>query len=130
MSRTGASRAVLSLAELGLIQPLVSRQVLDEVERNLRLKLPAALPMLAELLDYVSLEIGDDPPPEAFARWLGIIEEKDAPILEAAVALKADYLLTLNTKHFTPTVAVAAGLKIQTPAAFIDHIRQVLGQHL
>ncbi|MBE2225274.1 MAG: PIN domain-containing protein, partial [Anaerolineae bacterium] len=34
-SRTGASRVVLALAEFGMIQLIVSRQVLDETERNI-----------------------------------------------------------------------------------------------
>jgi len=45
-SRTGASRGVLNLAEMGLIQLIISRQVLDESERNLRDKLPKGLRIL------------------------------------------------------------------------------------
>jgi predicted nucleic acid-binding protein len=39
-SRSGASNAVLQLAEVGLFHLAVCRQVLDEAERNLRKKLP------------------------------------------------------------------------------------------
>ena len=63
-SRSGASRAVLVMAEIGLFKLLVSRQVLDECERNLRQKLPAALPIFAELLTAIAPEILPDPPPE------------------------------------------------------------------
>jgi predicted nucleic acid-binding protein len=129
-SRSGASRAVLGLAEIGLIQLFVTRQVIDETERNIRQKLPKALPTFTELLVHLNLTILDDPSPESFRRWFQIIEEKDAPILEAAVQMAADYLLSLNTKDFTPDVAITTGLTIQTPATFVHHIRNILNQNL
>jgi predicted nucleic acid-binding protein len=129
-SRSGASRAVLGLAEIGLIQLFVTRQVIDETERNIRQKLPKALPTFTELLVHLNLTILDDPSPESFRRWFQIIEEKDAPILEAAVQMAADYLLSLNTKNFTPDVAITTGLTIQTPATFVHHIRNILNQNL
>lgn len=52
-SRTGASHAVLLLAEMGMIKLIVSRPVLDEADRNLRQKLPDGLPVLAEWLTYI-----------------------------------------------------------------------------
>lgn len=129
-SRTGASRAVLALGEIGLIQLYTNRQVINESERNIRHKLPQALPIFTEFLIYLNLQILDDPVPESFSRWLSVIEEKDAPILEAAVQLPAEYLLTLNTKDFTPNVADATGLTIQTPATFIQNIRNILNRNL
>lgn len=127
-SRKGASRVVLGLAEYGMIQLIVTRQVLEETERNVRLKLPKMLPILSELLLYVNLQILPDPEPHQFERWLPIIEAKDAPILEAAVQAAPDYFLTLNSKDFTPAVAKATGLVIQSPGEFVQHIRQILSQ--
>jgi predicted nucleic acid-binding protein len=89
-SRSGASRAVLGLAEIGLIQLFVTRQVIDETERNIRQKLPKALPTFTELLVHLNLTILDDPSPESLRRWFQNLEEKDAPSLEAAVQLAAD----------------------------------------
>ena len=129
-SRTGASRAILGLAEIGLIQLIVTRQVVDETERNIRLKLPQALPVFAELLMHLNLQILDDPQQTEFSRWFAVIEEKDAPILEAAVQVSPNYFLTLNTKDFTPAVGAATGLTIQTPADFIQNVREILNRHL
>jgi predicted nucleic acid-binding protein len=125
-SRSGASRAVLTMAEIGLFKLVVSRQVLDECERNLRKKLPAALPLFAELLTLVNLEIVPNPPEDETARWQSIIEAKDAPILAAAVLAIPDRLLTLNTKDFTSTVADQTGLIIQTPGEFVQEIRAII----
>lgn len=125
-SRTGASRAVLTMAEIGLFKLIVSRQVLDECERNLRKKLPAALPIFAELLATINLEILPDPSLEEAARWETIIETKDAPILAAAVLAAPDRLLTLNIKDFTLEVAAHSGLIIQTPGDFVEEIRAII----
>lgn len=130
VSRTGASRVVIALAEYGLIQLVVTRQVLDEAERNIRIKLPRILPFFAEMLSYLDLNILDDPERDAFERWLPVIEEKDAPILEAAVSASVSYFLTLNTKHFTADVAAASGLTLQTPGEFVQQIRHILSQSL
>lgn len=127
-SRKGASRVILGMAEYGMIQLIVTRQVLDETERNVRLKLPKILPVLTELLLHINLQILPDPEPDQFARWLTIIEEKDAPILEAAVQAAPDYFLTLNSKDLTPEVALATGLVIQSPGEFVQHLRQILSQ--
>ena len=125
-SRSGRCRAVIMMAEAGLFRMVVSRQVLDEAERNVRRKLPHGLPVLADILGHVQLEIVDDPSLQSFARWLDCIEDKDAPIVEAAVAANVDYLLTLNSRDFTPAVADRSGLKIWTPAQFVERLREIV----
>ena len=129
-SRTGASRAVLTMAEMGLFKLIISRQILDECDRNLRKKLPAALPILAELLAVIGPEIVPDPPPEESLRWSAIIDPKDAPILAVAVQASPDRLLTLNTKDFTAEVAAKSRLTIQTPGDFVKIIRKILTKGL
>ena len=129
-SETGASRVVLAQAEYGMIQLVVTRQILLETERNIRLKLPAVLPRLSELLLHLNLHILDDPEPAQYARWLSIIEAKDAPILEAAVQCEPDFFLTLNSKDFTTAVAQSTGLIILSPSEFVQHIRFMFSEHL
>lgn len=125
-SPSGASRAVLTMAEIGLFRLVVCRQVLDESERNLRKKLPAALPLFAQMLAVIELEILPDPPEPAIRTWAAVIDTDDAPILAAAVLAKVDRLLTLNSKHFTPPVAEASRLIIQTPGDFVQNLRAVI----
>ncbi|VAW41080.1 hypothetical protein MNBD_CHLOROFLEXI01-2337 [hydrothermal vent metagenome] len=84
--RTGASNAVLLMAEIGLYRLLVSRLVLDEAERNLRKKLPHALPNFAQQMAQIQLEIVPPLPIEEVKQWEAIIEAKDAPILATAVS--------------------------------------------
>ncbi len=129
-SRTGASRAVLTMAEIGLFQLVVSEQVLEECQRNLSKKLPAALPIFTQLLAAINPEIQPNPPLAESIGWTGVIEAKDAPILAAAVLAKVDRLLSLNTKDFTPEVAAQSGLNIQTPAEFVRKIREIVERGL
>lgn len=126
MSRRGASRALLTLAEAGMFRLVVSRQVIDEVERNLRDKLPEVLPIAAEMLNHAAVDIVQNPLPETFVRWIGHIEEKDAPILEAALQAEVDYLVTLNSRDFTPQVASLTGLRIVSPAELTEAIRSAI----
>lgn len=97
---------------------------------NLSNKLPAALPVFTELLTQMNLEILPDPPLSESERWNTIIEAKDAPILAAAISAKVDRLLSLNTKDFTPEVGIKSGLTIQTPAQFIQEIRELVAEGL
>jgi predicted nucleic acid-binding protein len=129
-SRSGASNAVLQLAEVGLFRLVASRQVLDEAERNVRKKLPHALPNLVALLAQLPFEIVADPADADCLRWVDVIELKDTPILAAAVLARVDRTVTLNTKDFTPEVAQASGLSIQTPSALIQDLRRLVDEHL
>ena len=129
-SRSGASHAVLVLAEIGLFQLATCRQVLDEAERNLRKKLPRALPNFALQMSLLPLHIVPVPSPDEVRRWAVIIEPKDAPILAAAVSARPDRLLTLNIRDFTPQVAAATGLIIQTSGEFIQEIRSMISAGL
>jgi len=58
----GASLTVLRMAEITLIQALTSEQVVVEVERNLTVKFPAALPAF-RLIVQRSLRVVPDPAP-------------------------------------------------------------------
>lgn len=129
-SQSGVSNAVLKMAEIGLFQLVVCIQVLDEAERNLRKKLPRALPNFAAQLARLRLEILPDPTIEQIKPWLAIIEAQDAPILCAAAGCSVDRFIILNTKDFTSDVAEQSGLTIQTPAEFVEDVRRLVSNNL
>ena len=99
---------------------VISQQVLEELVRTIKEKLPAALPALRQLLGNVSLEIVKDPDYEVVAEWAEIIHHEDAAILAAAVAAQPDYLVT-GDKHFfeDPAIIEKSGLCIVTPDRFL-----------
>ncbi len=125
-SLTGASNAIIRLAEIGMIRIHIIPYVADEIERNLKKRLRRGLPAFTRLLSNSNFVINDDPSPQQSQIWENVIEENDAPIIAAAVAINADYLLSLNTKDFTSTVSEACGILIMTPSQFIQLSRHVL----
>jgi hypothetical protein len=57
-----------------------------------------------------------------------IRHEADVPVLLSAIASRPDWLLTHNTKHFTPAVALRTGLRFATPIEFFRELsRSVSG---
>lgn len=124
-SPSGASRAILTLADAELITLVVSEQVLTESERDLREKLPWALAYYQRVISMAVLEIEPDPSLEEIETARRIIHPKDAPILAAAMAAQVDYLVTLDREHFLddPEVARQAGLRIGLPGHFLAWFR-------
>jgi hypothetical protein len=119
------------LAELGLLHPVVCLQIFDEVERNLQVKAPAALPHFQRLRTALNWEVVDDPTPEQVQACMDVIAAKDAPILAAAIAAQPQRLVTLDTHHFDrPEVRQRVAFPIQTPGELLVDIRQALVQGL
>lgn len=129
-SPRGASNVILALAEAGLLTLVVSEQVLVEAERNLREKLPKAIPEYERLLSTCPLERIADPSTADVAKAKGIIHPKDLSILVAAKNAQVDYVVTLNRKHFLddPEVAHRSGLRIGAPEDFLAWLREQLEQ--
>ena len=120
-SAGGAPGIILERFIEGRLMVVVSQQVLDEVIRTIKEKLPEALPALRKLLVNAPPEIWKDPIPEEVKRWSGLLDVGDAVVLAAAVAAQPDYFVT-GDRHFTenPNIAEKADLQIVTPAQFIE----------
>ena len=129
-SLTGASHSIVSLAEMGLLNVHITPYVTMEVERNLHRRLPKGVPLLNQFLEKGTLILNNNPALEACKVWSHVIEEKDTPIVAAAVAINANYLLSFNTKDFTQQVAEACNINILTPGQFIQLSRKVLSAGL
>lgn len=130
-STIGASRAVIVLAELGLLRLVVCPQIFDEVERNLQAKAPAALPYVQRLRTALNWEVVADPTPEQVRDCMAVIAAKDAPILAAAIGAHPQRLVTLDKHHFDRSeVRQRAAFPIQTPGELLTEIRQALVQSL
>jgi predicted nucleic acid-binding protein len=126
VSEKGAWRALLLLAESGLIAVTISEQVLTETERAIARKAPKALGDLRQAILASKARIVRDPSPEDVGAHLNLISHvADVPIVLAAMQAKVDYLVTLNRKHFMddPDVALQAGLRIGTPGDALSWVR-------
>ncbi len=124
-SQGGPPGEILNLYVRGEITVVISRQVLEELVVTIREKLPRAIPVLERLLTGVPPEVVGNPPLAELARARGVINPADAPILAAAMVARPDVFVTGNTRHFldNPEVARVSGLRIMTPAQFMDYLR-------
>ena len=129
-SHKGASRGLLTLAEIGIIRVIVSPFAVNETERNLRWKLPDALPYFRKIQEAINWESVADPAQADVHVWASLVPLKDAPIIAAAVIAKPHRLVTLDVKHLIePTeVAERSGLAIRTPAQVLTEIRQYIAE--
>jgi predicted nucleic acid-binding protein len=136
VSSWGLDKATLSLCAAGVCKLVLAEAVRDEVEENLLLhagRLPslAAEQLIANYRRLIKLtkpQLVPYPPAEDVRLHLHLIRHAaDVPILLSAMASKPDWLLTHNTKHFTPAVAHRTGLRIATPAGFFRTLATLLG---
>ncbi len=128
-SSKGAAREVLRLAEIGLIEAVVSRQVVVEADRNISAKLPECLDDVRSYVGTLAPVLIEDPPARAVKRFSSLIDPGDAPILAAASAAKADYLVTWDIKHFlTEKTRSLANPKVMTPGEFLYEFRTLLNE--
>ncbi|MDE3034557.1 MAG: PIN domain-containing protein [Nitrospirota bacterium] len=126
-SQTGAAREVLRLAEARLIEPVLSRQVLTEADRNIAVKLPTILDEYHGLLEHLAPMIVEDPSREAVQEAARVIHRNDAPILAAAKQANVDFLVTWNTRDFLAAkVRTWASFPVMTPGEFLRTFREAL----
>lgn len=124
LSQTGASCALLDLAEAEEVIAVVSRQVLVEADRVFSAKFPHLLERYRKFIKNLAPLLAEDPKPADVAQAAKVIDEEDAPILAAAKQEKPDFLVTLNTRHFTPPkVRAFLPCPIATPSEFITAFR-------
>ncbi len=123
-SSAGAPGVILERFIEGKLSVVISQQVLDEVVRTIKEKLPEALPALRRLLMSAPPEITKDPAPEEVTRWAETVHIEDARILAAAIAAQPDYMVT-GDRHFLedPGIAQKSGLHILTPAQLLQRIQ-------
>lgn len=131
----GLDKAVLSLCAAKIARLVLAEAVRDEVEENLLIHaqhLPAlAADKLIEnyhrLLELTGAEIVPYPDLTAVRRSRNLIRhEPDVPVLLSAITAQPDWLLSHNTKHFTPAVAQRTGLRIATPIQFFRTLSTLL----
>jgi len=122
-SSQGASHLVVKLAELKLLDGVISEAVREEAERNLWKKLPHALPAYRALVRAAGLREVPLPQPTELKPYRGQAEEKDLVHLVAAQLAGCTVLVTHNTKHYRPT---PGSIEVLTPGELLRRIRAQL----
>jgi predicted nucleic acid-binding protein len=120
-SPAGASHALLQIAELRLITGWTTPQVLDEVRRNLRQKLPQVLPIF-EVLWPRCLQMSSDPDHTDLDQVAEYAHVKDRHVVAAALQIPTHWLVTFNGRHFYSP----PGLVVLRPHDAIQRLRAVI----
>jgi predicted nucleic acid-binding protein len=132
-SDKGPPRMILDLLTLNL--PILSgatgRYNVMEVERNLKKKMPEALPLYHKYLPKLGLEVVELPSRETVTKMAGAIADKDIPVLASAIACHADYLITGDKRDFGPLKNVKKySLTIVSPSEFIETVFPDIIRHI
>lgn len=123
-SDNSASLVILRMAEITLIDALISQQALAEAERNLQAKLPRALPAF-KLLVQRCLRVVPDPSHDEISAHDGIAHAKDLPILVCALRENCRWLVTFNINDYGPGHPDVTVLK---PGDFVHEVRYQLAR--
>jgi predicted nucleic acid-binding protein len=127
VSVKGAAREILRLAELKMIDIVVSKQVIVEADRNIESKLNELLIEYREYIKVLSPELINDPSSKEVKNYASLINSNDAPILAAADLSGADYLVTWDKKHFfSHNVKDNVRVKVVTPGEFLRDFNKYL----
>lgn len=119
-SARGAPGVIMEHFVRGDITIVISQQVLEEVVRTIKEKLPAALPAFKRLLVSALPEVVADPEPTDIERWRKWLKPGDATVLAAAISAQPDYFVT-GDMHFLAIRerVTETGLKVVTPVQFL-----------
>lgn len=121
-SAAGGSRLILKLGEAGLIELVISSQVLTEIEGVIKRKAPNLLGNLVLLVDRSNIKIISDSPKSYESELSTIINNNgDRIIISTALSVKPDYFITLDKRDFIENrkLQKAVDFPIVTPGDFI-----------
>ncbi len=104
ISAFGSARDLVNLALDGQVELFISSLVLTESQRNIARKAPRALPIF-QLIRHPLERHVIDPAPGLITVVAQTITAKDAPIIAAALAARAEYLATYDRKHLLSQAA-------------------------
>lgn len=97
----------------------ISEQVLIEVIKNIKLKLPVVLTKINDFFSTYPLKVIKDPSEREVKSIVGLADLKDLPILASAVSVECDWLLTGNVKDFKVSeIKDKFGLGVINPSDF------------
>jgi predicted nucleic acid-binding protein len=121
----GRARALFRLAAAGRCQLITSEHTILEAHRNLVLKSPQGAEALDALLESVERVVEAGPRTVESAAGHGL-QDSDAPILAAAIAAGADFLVTGDRTHFGHLFgSEVGGVRIASPAEALEAILAV-----
>jgi predicted nucleic acid-binding protein len=125
LSSTGGARKLFLLGEAGLLDLLVGRHVLREADEVVRRKVPASLPLLAQLLELGGVGTVLSPTQKQIESAQSVIAYRpDAYVLAEAIRSEADWFVTHDKEHFLKArVSIKLSFEIGTPGDLLQKLK-------
>lgn len=103
----------------------ISELVLEEVIRNIQLKIPNTLSLFINYLKESRVVVLKNPSSKLLTQYKKLAKFEDLPIIISAFESKCDYFITGNIKDFNLTLINKINkIKILTPAEFLKQIHK------
>jgi PIN domain len=115
---------LLRLAERGLYRPAWSAEILDEVVGSLTERYPDRAERFQrrrERMEAAFAEAMAERPVGFLAAVPDEVDAGDRHVVAAALAARADVIVTNNIRHFAPKPLAESGLLVQTADEFLIH---------
>lgn len=101
----------------------ISELVLEEVIKNIQLKIPNTLSFFVNYLKENKIIVLKNPSPKSLTQYKKLAKFEDLPIIISTVESKCNYFITGNIKDFNLTLINKINkIKIFTPAEFLKQI--------
>lgn len=133
LSEKGAPRVLLDILclDLPLVKGVTGEYNIQEIERNIKKRLPAILYIYQSYFPKLRLEIIPIPSIDTVKPYIGMIAAKDALVLASAVTSSADYLVTGDKKDFDKLKDSAAiPVKVVSPSELVHLIGHMFSSDL
>jgi len=99
---------------------VICELVLEEILKNIKEKIPEALPLVIEYLKIIKPTVVKNPKKEVVLKYKNLASLKDIPILISAFEYQCQYFITGNIKDFkVKLIEKELNLKIIKPAEFL-----------
>jgi predicted nucleic acid-binding protein len=112
----GVPSRVLRASKSGIYTPVVSQEVVGELVRNIRRRVPDLLQRMAVVLAELPLEVIANPPDAQLEPWLSGGAVEDAHVMAAATLSGAPYLCTGDRRFIRRLAGQDIGIQIISPA--------------
>jgi predicted nucleic acid-binding protein len=125
LSSTGGARKLFLLAEAGLLQLMVGPTVLREADEVVRRKVPASLPLLAQLLEAGKVKTCPAPTPKQIESAQSMVAyAPDARVLAEAIRADVDWFVTHDKEHFLKVKKeITLSFEIGTPGDLLQKFK-------
>jgi len=114
--KTGTCSQLITKLREKEITIAISELVLAEIINTFQKKLPQALSLVSEYLQFLKVLIFRNPEKHKMLMYSKLVDKNDLPILVSAIENKCQYLITGNLKDFTiKKIKKVTNLKIVSP---------------